>query len=150
MKKLLALTIALLSISNLYAQTYKVGDFYDVEGKKGIVFEVSEDGKHGTIIALTQPAGIMPWAEAMEYGSRLKDGWYIPSHKELMTLLSVHEVVNERLQEVGEKLTMHPSHFYWSTTEFNKDCVWVVCMMTGSTGGSYKRNPFNVRAVSKF
>ena len=65
MKKLLALTIALLSISNLYAQTYKVGDFYDVEGKKGVVFEVSEDGKHGTIIALTQPEGIMPWAEAM-------------------------------------------------------------------------------------
>ena len=106
--------------------------------------------RHGKIIALTQPAGIMPWAEAMEYGSRLKDGWYIPSHKELMALLSVHEEVNEKLQEVGEKLTMHSSHFYWSTTEFDKDCIWVVCMMTGSTGGSYKKNPFNVRAVSKF
>lgn len=150
MKKLLTLLVALLAIVNLSAQNYKVGDYYDVEGKKGVVFEVSEDGCHGKIIALTQPEGIMPWAKAMEWGNQLKDGWYIPSHKELMALLSVHEEVNEKLQEVGEKLTMHPSHFYWSTTEFNRDCVWVVCMLTGSTGGSYKKNPFNVRAVSKF
>lgn len=150
MKKLLTLLVALLAIVNLSAQNYKVGDYYDVEGKKGVVFEVSEDGRHGKIIALTQPEGIMPWAKAMEWGNQLKDGWYIPSHKELMALLSVHEEVNEKLQEVGEKLRMHPSHFYWSTTEFNRDCVWIVCMLTGSTGGSYKKNPFNVRAVSKF
>ena len=134
MRKLLILIGALFTISNLSAQVYKVGDYYNVDGKKGVVFEVSEDGKHGTIIALTQPEGIMPWAKAMEYGNQLKDGWYIPSHKELMALLGVHEVVNEKLQEVGEKLTMHSSHFYWSTTEFDKDCIWVVCMMTGSTG----------------
>lgn len=150
MKKFLLLIIALCAIFTLSAQTYKVGDIYDVNGKKGVVFEVSEDGKHGTIIALTQPEGIMPWAKAMEWGKQLKDGWYIPSHKELLALLSACEVVNERLQEVGEKLTMHSSHFYWSTTEFDKDCIWVVCMMTGSSGGSYKKNPFNVRAVSKF
>ena len=125
MKKLLILIIALCATSTLSAQTYKVGDYYNVGDKRGVVFEVSEDGKHGTVIADSGPV-------------------------ELMTLLEVHEVVNEKLQEVGQKLTMHPSFFYWSTTEFNADCVWVVCMKTGSTGGSYKGNPFNVRAVSKF
>lgn len=150
MKKILLLITALLAISTLSAQNYKVGDIYDVDGKRGVVFDVSQDGKHGTIVALTQPKELMTWDKAMEYGKTLKDGWYIPSHKELLALLSVRDVVNERLQEVGQKLTMHSSYFYWSTTEFDKDCVWIVCMQTGSSGGSYKLNPFNVRAVSKF
>jgi hypothetical protein len=150
MKKLLVLIAALFAVSTLSAQTYKVGDLYDVDGKKGVVFEVSEDGQHGTIIALTQPEGLMSWYKAMEYGSQLKDGWYIPSHKELLALFSVREVVDEKLQEVGEKLSYHDWKFYWSTTEFNEKCMWIVCMKTGSTCGSYKKSPFHVRAVSKF
>ena len=150
MKKIVIFIGLLFTFSTLSAQSYKVGDLYDVDGKKGVIFEVSQDGKHGTMVALTQPEGIMTWGKAMEYGSKLKDGWYIPSHKELIDLLEVCHVVNKRLQEVGEPLTMHPSHFYWSTTEFDKYCIWVVCMHTGSSGGSYKLNPFNVRAVSKF
>jgi hypothetical protein len=150
MKKFTLLIVALFAVATLSAQTYKVGDLYDVDGKRGVVFDVSEDGKHGTIIALTQPEGIMTWYKAMAWGKQLNDGWYIPSHKELLALLSVRDVVNEKLQEVGQRLTMHSSYFYWSTTEFDKHCMWVVCMMTGSSGGSYKKNPFNVRAVSKF
>jgi hypothetical protein len=149
-KKLSIFSLALFTLFNLSAQTYKVGDLYDVNGKRGVVFELSEDGKHGAIIALTQPKGIMPWAKAMAWGKELKDGWYIPSHKELLTLLGVRDAVNDKLQEVGERLTMHSSYFYWSTTEFDRYCVWVVCMATGSSGGSYKENDFNVRAVSKF
>ncbi len=150
MKRFTLLFLALFALFSLSAQNYKVGDYYDVDGKKGIVFEVSQDGKHGTIVALTQPKELMTWDKAMEWGKQLKDGWYIPSHKELLALLSVRDVVNEKLQEVGQRLTMHSSYFYWSTTEFDNYCVWVVCMMTGSSGGSYKLNPFNVRAVSKF
>lgn len=150
MRRFILIVFALFATLHLSAQGYKVGDIYDTDGKKGVVFEVSEDGKHGTIIALTQPKDFMTWAKAAEYGKQLKDGWYIPSHKELLALLSVRDVVNERLQEVGQLLTMHPSYFYWSTTEFDEYCMWVVCMMTGSSGGSYKLNPFNVRAVSKF
>jgi hypothetical protein len=150
MKRLLILIGILFNLSTLSAQSYKVGDLYDVNGKKGVVFEVSEDGQHGTIIALTQPKELMPWAQAEEWGKQLKDGWYIPSHKELLALLSVRDIINDKLQEVGQRLTMHSSYFYWSTTEFDNHCMWVVCMMTGSSGGSYKNNPFNVRAVSKF
>ena len=150
MKKLLVLMVALLAAFNLSAQTYKVGDYYNVDGKKGVVFQVSEDGKHGTIIADLEYAGLTNWHKAMEWGKQLKDGWYIPSHKELLALLEVSEVVNKKLREVGRALTVTPNNFYWSTTEFNADCVWIVCMATGSTGGSYKGNPFNVRAVSKF
>ena len=150
MKRVTLLVFALFALFSLSAQNYKVGDYYDVDGKKGIVFEVSQDGKHGTIVALTQPKELMTWDKAMEYGKTLKDGWYIPSHKELVNLLEACSVVNESLQKVGEPLKMHSSHFYWSTTEFDKYCVWVVCMPTGGICGSYKLNTFNVRAVSKF
>ena len=150
MKKLFILILTLGAALNLSAQSYKVGDYYNVDGKKGVVFEVSEDGRHGTIIADSEPEGLTTWHKAMEWGKQLKDGWYIPSHKELMTLLEVHKVVDKKLCEVGRKLTITPNNFYWSTTEFNADCAWIVCMATGSTGGSYKGNPFNMRAVSKF
>ena len=35
-------------------RTWKVGDYYDVGGKKGVVFWVDETGKHGKIVSLDQ------------------------------------------------------------------------------------------------
>ncbi len=36
------------------ANTYKVGDYYDKNGKRGVVFEVTADGLHGKIVSLDQ------------------------------------------------------------------------------------------------
>ncbi|MBE6310991.1 MAG: TIR domain-containing protein [Bacteroidales bacterium] len=41
-------------------KTYKVGDLYDENGKKGVVFEISADGKHGKIVSLIEGAE-MEW-----------------------------------------------------------------------------------------
>ena len=38
-------------------KTYKVGDYYDDGKKQGVVFEVSDDGKHGKIVSLDQTEG---------------------------------------------------------------------------------------------
>ena len=35
-------------------KTYKIGDYYNENGKEGVVFEVSEDGRHGKIVSLDQ------------------------------------------------------------------------------------------------
>lgn len=35
-------------------RTWKVGDYFDVDGKKGVVFWVDETGKHGKIVSLDQ------------------------------------------------------------------------------------------------
>ena len=35
-------------------RTWKVGDYYDVDGKEGVVFWVDETGKHGKIVSLDQ------------------------------------------------------------------------------------------------
>ena len=38
---------------------YKVGDYYNENGMKGVVFEVSADGRHGKIVSLDQTSA--PW-----------------------------------------------------------------------------------------
>ncbi len=38
---------------------YKVGDYYNENGKEGVVFEVSADGRHGKIVSLDQTSA--PW-----------------------------------------------------------------------------------------
>ena len=40
--------------------TYKVGDYYNVNGKQGVVFWVDETGQHGKIVSLTE--SILQWA----------------------------------------------------------------------------------------
>ncbi len=34
--------------------TYKIGDYYNVNGKKGVVFEVWDNGRHGKIVSLDE------------------------------------------------------------------------------------------------
>ena len=43
------------------AKTYKVGDYYNENGKEGVVFEVTADGCHGKIVSMTQPAKELRW-----------------------------------------------------------------------------------------
>lgn len=36
------------------AKRYNIGDYYNVDGREGIVFDVSEDGCHGTIVSIDE------------------------------------------------------------------------------------------------
>ena len=49
------------------AKTYKVGDYYDKDGKRGVVFEVTADGLHGKIVSLDQAK--LQWAVDKNFGS---------------------------------------------------------------------------------
>ena len=142
MKKLLILSVALLATFNLSAQTYKVGDIYDVNGKKGVVFEVSEDGKHGKIVSEDIVSEKMTWDKAMEWCKQLKDGWYAPSLEEMNAILKVCD-------ELSAKMPKSRS-FYWTTTEYNKDCAWFGAIRGGSRGALYKGNKFYAKPISKF
>lgn len=44
------------------AKTYKVGDYYDDGVKRGVVFEVSADGKSGKIVSLEESEREIQWA----------------------------------------------------------------------------------------
>lgn len=43
------------------ARRYKVGDYYDFNGLKGVVFEVSRDGRHGKIVSMNQSEQPLCW-----------------------------------------------------------------------------------------
>ena len=44
------------------AKRYKIGDYYEAGGKKGVVFWVSDDGQHGKIIGLNQSPEKLQWS----------------------------------------------------------------------------------------
>lgn len=43
-------------------KTYKVGDYYNDGKKEGVVFWVTDGGKHGKIVSLTQSTELLNWA----------------------------------------------------------------------------------------
>lgn len=52
-------------VSQPVERTWKVGDYYNVDGRKGVVFWVDETGKHGKIVSLDQAKKM--WCTDDEY-----------------------------------------------------------------------------------
>lgn len=50
-------------------RTWKVGDYYNVDGKEGVVFWVDETGKHGKIVSLDE-GRLLYWTTYEEYIGR--------------------------------------------------------------------------------
>lgn len=50
---------------------YKVGDYYNVNGKEGVVLWVDETGRHGKIVSLTEPSNILQWSSDTNEQKRL-------------------------------------------------------------------------------
>lgn len=50
---------------------YKVGDYYNENGKEGVVFEVSTGGLHGKIVSMTQSAERLEWSSDTNEQCRL-------------------------------------------------------------------------------
>ncbi len=42
--------------------TWQVGDYYNVNGKEGVVFWVDETGKHGKIVSMTESGSKLDWS----------------------------------------------------------------------------------------
>lgn len=129
-----------------YSKTYKVGDSYDANGKQGVVFVVSPDGKHGKIVGLNN-LGKMNWNSAVSACRNLGNGWRLPSKEELKAIRKVKSTLNSTLAVVGDEL---PPHWHWSSTEYNSNCAWIVSMYNGDTYKDPKRIGSDVRAVSAF
>lgn len=157
-------------------KTYKVGDYYDDGTKRGVVFAVSDDGRHGKIISIDQTKtqwrkksdnavgvlsisngkantdAIMDREDAPNYPAftwcRAKGKeWYLPSKEELELLYKVKDEVNKTLQD---KSTGVLKGFYWSSTEDDEFRAWYVSMSNGDTYNAYKYGNFYVRAVAAF
>ena len=55
----------------LAPEKYRVGDYYSVNGKEGVVFWVDSSGKHGKIICLRESLGVLQWSSDTNEQKRL-------------------------------------------------------------------------------
>ena len=56
-------------VANPVEKTWKVGDYYNVDGKEGVVFWVDETGRHGKIVSVDQEE--LQWCTSDEYAKEL-------------------------------------------------------------------------------
>ncbi|MBO5813661.1 MAG: DUF1566 domain-containing protein, partial [Alistipes sp.] len=59
------------SSSSTLGRTYKVGDYYNENGKQGVVFWVDSSGKHGKIVSLTESPSKLLWSSDSNERKRL-------------------------------------------------------------------------------
>lgn len=127
---------------------YEIGDYYDVGGKQGVVFTVTPDGQHGKIVCL-QDLGIAEWDDAKSICANLGSGWRLPTKAELLAIYEVVGQLNSMLIALGDSI--QENCWYWSSTEYNEFCLWLVNMGNGDTGYDFKYYfEAYVRAVSDF
>ena len=50
---------------------YKVGDYYNVNGKEGVVFYVDTSGRHGKIVSMTQSSKVLQWSSSYSEQEKL-------------------------------------------------------------------------------
>ena len=159
------------------AKTYKVGDIYDENGKKGVVFEVSADGRHGKIVSLNKSGKRLRWANNVFDSWREEIGAYSETNG-AVNMAVVQRIPNWRgkypafawCADLGEgwylpainelkaisdiSNILNAESSYWSTTERKEKeyeaCAWRVWLYDGMTYGTEKSDYDNVRAVSAF
>ncbi len=68
----IAVLMTVLGNSSDDERYYSIGDFYDDGTKKGVVFEVSEDGKHGKIVSLNEAE--LQWCADEQYDKCIRVG----------------------------------------------------------------------------
>ena len=155
---------------------YAVGDYYNVNGVEGVVFEISDGGRHGKIVSVDQaflvwgPRGVNTPADSETNGWANTDAimrrsdrdsyqaftwcrdkgpnWYLPAESELLTIYRNKDVINATLRARG--YTEISNHWYWSSTEDTEFGAWSVGMRSGYTNVSLKYDGNYVRAVSAF
>ncbi len=128
-------------------KTWKVGDLYDVNGKQGVVYVVTPDGKHGKMISINQAPDTMNWSDAKSWCSNLGGGWRLPTLDELRVIHKVVKTLNQVLAAVGDEI---PRGSHWSSIERNSEDAWSIYMNDGSTTNYYKSVDLYVRAVCAF
>ena len=126
---------------------YQLGYYYNRNGNKGVVIEISYGGRNGKILSLDETE--CSWSDAKQWCQNHGDGWRLPTKYELEAIYRNKFDINYRLErckgiELGNGL-------YWSSTECDSDSAWFVFMNSGYTNyGSKNIDIYSVRAVSAF
>ena len=111
------------------SKTWKVGDFYDVNGKQGVVYVVTPDGKHGKMVSITTGGLMVNREDAETWCSKLGSGWRLPTLAELHEIHKKIDVIDAVLAAVGDTISRG---WHWSK-EVKFACIGN-CFTVGSGG----------------
>ena len=131
--------------------TYSVGDVYNDGVHRGVVFEVSEDGLTGKIVAFVDAEKKLLWNEAKAWCKELGEGWRLPSVDEATVLYNALSVVNNTLASTTDASPLLLD-WYWTADEAaNNEFVWTFNMETGKSAYWDMYNGYeNTRAIRNF
>ena len=133
---------------------YRVGDYYDVNGKKGIVFYVDNTGKHGKIISMKTTNRQWSIINTNTGATDMNDGgknmliiqripnwerlfpafnycynclgpeWYLPAYNELKQIYYNKTVLKTALKHYGGDDRLYDTHF--SSSELSTTEAWMI------------------------
>ena len=144
-------------------RSYKVGDYYNENGKEGVVFWVDATGRHGKIVSLDYAK--LPWCTKVQYDRKIFIGAGSSTEVKLNTDIVMARADREEYpafmwcrekgadwylpskEELGElsevktivSETMRSKGgnilrgFHWSSSENGELCAWGVYMYNGRT-----------------
>lgn len=129
--------------------TYKVGDYYNRDGKDGVVVSVSSGGIHGKIVRV-YPARLC-WEDANQWCSLLGDGWRLPTISELKEICSSNnrKQIGKTLSSLGITIDWNSTNC-WCADEYGSEFAYAVFMKNGSSEIYDKGFEFEVFAVCDF
>ena len=128
---------------------YRVGDLYDYNGVKGIVFEVKPDGKHGKILSMNICADNTDWSSANLLCRRLGQGWHLPTGEEITVITKNRSAINNGLLSNGGDELLGE---WWlgDAIPGEPNAAMVVNMNVDIVRREYKSYKVSVRAVMNF
>ena len=130
------------------SRSYNIGDYYNENGREGVVFEVWDGGRHGKIVSLDETGA--NWDDANDWCQNKGKGWRLPTMDELKAISDIKSKINSTLAEYGAGLT---DAWYWSSTEYENDPELLALYVYMYDGNNYyydKTYNRYVRAVSDF
>jgi len=154
---------------------YSVGDLYSQNGKEGIVFWITDNGRHGKIASLEGEYDHDQWStegnESEDYvgvetgATDENDG--MANMKKIQSIPGWHEkypafawcadkgdgwylpALNE-LKTMYETIGFDSEDWYWSSTEIDCNHAWTMCIYNGEPENTDKGSRDNLRAVCAF
>ncbi len=111
---------------NLYVSE-NIGKYYlDMNrGIEGIVVAVDKDEKPTSIINISEQY-VMNWNEAMEYNSKLTNGWHVPSKEELEDIWFIKSYDNVITKKINNGLKRYDSIIYQKVSvDSYGNVIWI-------------------------
>ena len=124
---------------------YQLGDYYNRNGNKGVVIEISNGGRNGKILSLDET--YCSWRDVEQWCRNHGDGWRLPTKDELLAIYTNKLDVNYWLKKYNSGTLKNSA--YWSSSRYHGNVLYVL-MDDGRTTDNFNIRNAYVRAVSAF